>query len=113
MKMLTINGVEYPSILAAIDQVSELNKERSSAYGHPTRAYELIAALVAPLEDCDDEILKHVLYMILVKVARLIVTPDHGDSWLDIVGYARTAAMVLDKRVEDYHKLNKKRTNSN
>jgi len=38
--------------------------------------------------------------MILTKVARLVETPAHMDSVLDIAGYARTITMILDKEAE-------------
>lgn len=33
--------------------------------------------------------------MICVKIARLIQSPDHLDSWVDIAGYARVAVMAM------------------
>lgn len=35
----------------------------------------------------------HPWYMILTKLMRLLVSPTHADSWLDIIGYAQ---LVLD-----------------
>lgn len=81
-----------------IDRVGELTAARGKDYGHPKDDFARVAAMTAPLSDCQDAVLRHVLYMIVVKICRLIVTPTHEDSWLDIVGYARTAAMVLDHR---------------
>ena len=81
-----------------MDQAGALTAERGRVYGHPQEDFERVAAMTAPLADCQDVVLRHVLYMIIVKICRLIVTPAHEDSWLDIVGYARTAAMVLDRR---------------
>jgi hypothetical protein len=81
-----------------MDAVGALIAERGRVYGHPQEDFERVAAMTAPLADCQDVVLRHVLYMIIVKICRLIVTPTHEDSWLDIVGYARTAAMVVDRR---------------
>ena len=81
-----------------MDAVGALIAERGRVYGHPQEDFERVAAVSAPLADCQDAVLRHVLYMIIVKICRLIVTPTHEDSWLDIVGYARTAAMVVDRR---------------
>ena len=50
------------------------------------------------IKDCPDPLIKHVLYMILVKVSRLAVAPSHVDSLVDIAGYARTGAMVLERQ---------------
>jgi hypothetical protein len=84
-----------------MDQAGALTAERGRVYGHPQEDFERVAVMTAPLADCQDVVLRHVLYMIIVKICRLIVTPAHEDSWLDIVGYARTAAMVLDRRSAD------------
>lgn len=81
-----------------LDAAGALIAERGRVYGHPQEDFERVAAMTAPLADCQDAVLRHVLYMIIVKICRLIVTPTHEDSWLDIVGYARTAAMVVDRR---------------
>jgi hypothetical protein len=81
-----------------MDAAGALIAERGRVYGHPQEDFERVAAMTAPLADCQDAVLRHVLYMIIVKICRLIVTPTHEDSWLDIVGYARTAAMVVDRR---------------
>ena len=81
-----------------LDAAGALIAERGRVYGHPQEDFERVAAMTAPLADCQDVVLRHVLYMIIVKICRLIMTPTHEDSWLDIVGYARTAAMILDRR---------------
>jgi len=81
-----------------MDKAGALVAQRGEVYGHPEEDFRRVAAMTAPLYECQDEVLRHVLYMIIVKVCRLIVTPSHADSWLDIVGYARTAAMVIDRR---------------
>ena len=38
--------------------------------------------------------------MIAVKMSRLCNSPKHIDSIIDIAGYARTIAMILDKEEE-------------
>lgn len=38
--------------------------------------------------------------MICVKLARLIHSPDHVDSLVDIAGYARCACMIIDRAKE-------------
>ena len=88
------------SLIRKMDEAAALTAERGSVYGHPQDDFSRVAHMTTPLAGCRDPILRHVLYMIIVKICRLITTPDHQDSWLDIVGYARTAAMVLDKRGE-------------
>ena len=36
--------------------------------------------------------------MVAVKIARLIHSPEHFDSIVDIAGYAKTMALILDRR---------------
>jgi hypothetical protein len=39
--------------------------------------------------------------MVLVKVARLVITPDHRDSIVDLAGYARCYEKILERNNED------------
>lgn len=43
-----------------------------------------------------------VLLMVLVKVARLAVTPQHSDSWRDIAGYGGCGAEVANCDLTDH-----------
>jgi hypothetical protein len=75
----------------------KVDGENEKLYGHPAddfkRVTEAAAAIgVNPLNGPGH----HALYMMLVKIARLVNTPDHFDSVVDIAGYARTYERVLD-----------------
>ena len=85
-------------LVEQMDEVAALVKQRGEVYGPPEVDFGYVAQMVGPLQNCPDRVLRHVLYMIVVKIVRLITTPSHADSWLDIVGYARTAAMIIDRR---------------
>lgn len=74
---------------------------RGSVYGHPYASFARMATMKSVVADCPDPRLRHVLDMIVVKMGRIIETPDHVDSWVDIAGYARTACMVIDGEPED------------
>lgn len=73
---------------------------RQQAYGHPRddfrRTAGLWTALLAGLLKSGARITpEHVaLMMILVKVSRLIATPGHRDSVVDVAGYAGTYEML-------------------
>ncbi len=72
---------------------------RRTKYGTPENNFERIARLwTAHLKNTgrDVEIVAGdvSLLMILMKVARLAETPDHRDSFVDVVGYALTGAEV-------------------
>jgi hypothetical protein len=75
--------------------------ERGANYGHPEDDFTRVTAAanalgVNPLSGP----LHHALYMVLVKLSRLVQTPDHHDSIVDIAGYARTYEMVLERKTE-------------
>src|SRR5687768_4292484 len=77
---------------------------REAAYGHPYDDFTAIAKASDALGigDYDENkpglhALRHALYMILVKIQRLVQTPDHHDSIVDIAGYARTYEKVLER----------------
>lgn len=50
------------------------------------------------VDECQDPQIREILAMVVTKVARLVQTPDHLDSWVDVAGYARCAAMLLNDR---------------
>ena len=75
--------------------------DRQNVYGHPADDFRKVAQMTRPIitaiyEGMIDPRLGHSLYMIQVKVARLLNTPDHYDSIVDIAGYANTYGMVSE-----------------
>ena len=80
--------------------MQDLTKRRGEVYGHPAVDFGRASAMKSVIADCPDPRLRHVLDMIATKVARLVETPTHYDSWVDIAGYARTACMVIDAQKE-------------
>jgi hypothetical protein len=88
--------------LAEFDEaVASVTQRRGASYGHPADDFARVAKIAEVVRECDDPLIQHVLYMIAVKMCRIVETPDHLDSWIDIAGYARTAAMVMDRRAEE------------
>lgn len=84
--------------LAAFDAAAaRVTQDRGAVYGHPKDDFRRAAALKAIVAECPDPLMRHVLEMICVKISRLIHTPDHLDSLIDIMGYARTGVMVTEK----------------
>lgn len=80
------------------DAMQRVTQERGRTYGHPAVDFGRASAMKAVIADCPDPRLRHILDMIVTKAARLVETPGHLDSWIDIAGYARTACMVLDAK---------------
>ena len=77
-------------------EIATVTQRRGAVYGHPRVDFDRAARLKAVVAECADPVARHALEMICVKMARLITTPDHLDSWVDIVGYARTGVMGTD-----------------
>lgn len=90
------------SLLIQFDQaIQTITDKRGETYDHPSINFHRIAGMKSFVQDCKDPEIRHVLEMLLVKISRIVTTPNHFDSWVDIVGYARTAVMVLDRRITD------------
>lgn len=80
--------------------IKGLTERRGDVYGHPKDDFQRIIQMQKALDDCDDEFARHIMNMICIKMSRLVKTPDHSDSWLDIVGYVRTWFMIKEKKDE-------------
>lgn len=84
------------NILTEADRLT--NGDRQDVYSHPYDDFGRATALYQPILDSNlDPRLKHPLIMIQVKIARLLSTPNHIDSIVDIAGYANCYSMVLEK----------------
>lgn len=85
-----------------LDEAKKLTtQDRQDVYGHPIHDFNKVAQMTQPIVQSNiDPALKHALYMIQVKIARLLNTPFHEDSVVDIAGYANTYAMVVEKLKE-------------
>jgi hypothetical protein len=84
--------------LKAFDAAAvKVTDQRGAVYGHPKIDFGRATRLKAVVAECQDPLMRHVLEMICVKMARLIETPDHLDSLIDLAGYARCGVMVTDK----------------
>ncbi|NIA67763.1 hypothetical protein HBA54_04095 [Pelagibius litoralis] len=78
--------------------VRDITDRRGEVYGHPMDDFDRAARLKAVVAECDDPHVRHALEMICVKMARLIESPHHVDSFIDISGYARCAVMCIDRK---------------
>lgn len=91
--------------MTILDEAGKLvDGEREATYGHPADDFSRVAVAarvlgVTPTAALGEKsvALHHALYMILVKIQRLVQTPDHHDSVVDIAGYARTYEKVLER----------------
>lgn len=71
-----------------------VNGPRQDDYGPPSENFQRIAdmwtAILGPQLNggASINVTDVALMMAAVKMARLVATPDHADSWVDLAGYA-------------------------
>lgn len=78
--------------------VLTITQRRGQDYSTPIADFSRMSKFAEIIAACPDPEIRHALYMICVKISRLVATPNHLDSIIDIAGYARTIAMVLNER---------------
>jgi hypothetical protein len=87
------------SLLDEFDSaIQSVTLDRREVYGKPSDTYRRIAAMRVIVDECSDSQIREVLGMIVTKVVRLVETPTHLDSWIDVAGYSRCGVMLLDER---------------
>ena len=64
-----------------------INGARAKEYGDAHENHARIAQMWSVLLDKPVTIQQVYQCMVAVKLARLVVTPNHEDSWIDICGY--------------------------
>ena len=74
--------------------------ERGSSYGTVEENFGRIAALWSVLLEKDVTSAQVALCLAALKMARLMTTEDHRDSWVDLAGYAACGGEIThgDKR---------------
>lgn len=82
------------------DSLKSISAARGAVYAHPSVNFRRIAEMQKIVDECPHEKIRVALGMIITKVARLIESPKHVDSVVDIAGYARTIAMIIDQENE-------------
>jgi hypothetical protein len=89
-----------PAVACLDDARRIVTGARRGAYGNPEDNFARIASLwnaylehrALPLTTVDVALL-----CVLIKVARLIETPGHADSWVDLAGYAACGTRCAKK----------------
>ena len=97
----TVEEMQKPSILQMAEEA--INGPRNDAYGDPRPNHERIALFWSNYLGVHITWKQVVVMMVLLKVARLMQTVDHEDSWQDIAGYAGLLDLQkqLDKDFKD------------
>jgi len=82
---------------------ADVTQRREVNYGHPFDNFLRGQAIMDVVAECPHPAVRCALTLIAIKMARLIATPDHLDSAIDIAGYARTIVMALDEEDRRKH----------
>ena len=64
-----------------------INGPRAKDYGDAYENHKRIARMWSVILEKEVTVAQVYQCMVAVKLCRLIETPDHADSWLDICGY--------------------------
>ena len=78
----------------ALEAATNAVADRGENYGNVRENHQRIAALWSVVFDQRVTPEQVVLAMTCLKVARLMETPSHEDSWVDICGYGACGAEV-------------------
>lgn len=73
-----------------------VNNDRVKHYGSPKENFTRIANMWSEIFKTKITPAQVALCMAIVKVTRLIQTPDHEDSWIDLAGYAACGGEVVE-----------------
>lgn len=103
---VTTNHIE--AALHTLDAIAEITTERGKNYGHPIKHFNCTQSMYSAwcvarnqsnisLPQDKENGIRHGVYMILDKLARMSENPTHKDNIDDIQGYARCIQMILDK----------------
>tara|TARA_R100000426_G_C4811710_1_gene106734 strand:- start:481 stop:759 length:279 start_codon:yes stop_codon:yes gene_type:complete len=78
------------------DAKSKIQGERRDDYGDAWENHSHIASMWSVLLDTEITVAQVYQCMIAVKLSRLKHSPEHLDSWVDIVGYAALGGEAYD-----------------
>jgi len=79
-----------------LENVTVALSDRGSAYGDASENFRRIADIWSVILSRRVTVKEVALCMSAVKMARLVETPDHTDSWIDLAGYATLGVEVHD-----------------
>lgn len=74
---------------------------RGKSYGEVLSNHRRIAAMWSVTTGVDITPEQVAMMMVQVKLARLMESPDHTDSWVDIAGYAWTGEKCAKETAND------------
>lgn len=82
------------SLIAQFDEAAEsIGHDRVKDYGDPRTSFSRIALMWSAIAGTDISAQQVAHMMMALKISRLQSNPNHLDSYVDIVGYARCAVL--------------------
>ncbi len=78
--------------------ISYVDGDRQETYGHPLSDFVRTAKIWEGILGVSVSPEQVALCMIGIKISRLVQTPGHEDSLIDIAGYTQTYWMVREKQ---------------
>lgn len=86
-----------------LDKAKNAVADRGKNYGKPSENFERTAKLWTAYTGHAYKPEDVGMMMMLVKVSRLMESPKHEDSWVDIAGYSAITAEAIDDTVDTQH----------
>ena len=86
-----------------LDEAKNALFDRGRAYGHPAVNHQRIASLWSTYLEYPVKAEDVAICMALVKIARLIESKNHEDSYLDLVAYSAIAGELATMDWEDFN----------
>lgn len=86
-----------------LDESKSIMFDRGMGYGHPAINHQRIASLWTTFLEYPVKAEQVAICMALVKIARLVETPNHEDSYIDLAGYAAIAGELATMDWEDFN----------
>ena len=84
-----------------LDEAKAATADRGKNYGDVCTNHERIATMWTVILGTEVRAEQVAMMMAALKIARLIETPNHMDSWIDLAGYAWTGARCVEEQATD------------
>lgn len=86
-----------------LDEAKSVMFDRGRGYGHPAVNHQKIANLWGTFLEYPIKAEHVAICMALVKIARIIESPEHEDSYLDLVAYGAIAGQLATMDWEEFN----------
>jgi nucleoside 2-deoxyribosyltransferase len=93
-----LTPAEPESVCAEADRI--VGGARRSTYGHPWENFLSTGLMWEGITGHSFTPEQVALMLIALKMSRLVTSPDHRDSVVDIAGYAKTLSLVQQRRAQ-------------